>query len=363
MLNGIAMVIAIAYDLILLFLTPEGSNTYYAFYGPINVPTAGAQDGIARLDHDPSRGPRADWWVLTTAAAAGTNGLPCLPKHRGTRDRRFLVTHSMTDHCESCLTSTIVAERANHPHHCAPQTRQTSLFLCLHKKERNVNTKERKEKAKSCKYRGLGSEYDFVPFGVETLAPWGPSAIRLFKDIAKSRVLKRDQMAASMKCCLFGILVCFNVMVSDVESSQELIKKMSISFLKVLQECKLELSVPEEVLQSLMTFWNQDTDLSHRELGCVILCVVSKLDLIELETYKLHPDNANDYVKKHGADDETASQIMNILRGCEIKNEAISDHCDRVREIAKCFHGHMHELKWAPNMEVIINELVATKAI
>ncbi|RVE42647.1 hypothetical protein evm_012699 [Chilo suppressalis] len=57
---------------------------------PINVPTVGAQafpiDGIGRLGHDPPRGPSADWWVLTTADAAGTNGLTCLPKHGGARD-------------------------------------------------------------------------------------------------------------------------------------------------------------------------------------------------------------------------------------------------------------------------------------
>ncbi|KPI99782.1 hypothetical protein RR46_04756 [Papilio xuthus] len=41
------------------------------------------------------------------------------------------------------------------------------------------------ENAKACKYRGLGSEYHFVPFGVETLGPWGPSTLRLFKDISK----------------------------------------------------------------------------------------------------------------------------------------------------------------------------------
>ncbi|RVE40311.1 hypothetical protein evm_015039 [Chilo suppressalis] len=92
---------------------------------PINVPTAGAQafhmDGIGRLGHDPPRGPNADWWVLTTANAAGTNGLMCLPKHGGARDSKFLVTDPMTDHCESCLTSTIAAERASHLRHRAPQ--------------------------------------------------------------------------------------------------------------------------------------------------------------------------------------------------------------------------------------------------
>ncbi|RVE46522.1 hypothetical protein evm_008813 [Chilo suppressalis] len=99
-------------------------NIWFTGLLPINVPTAGAQafpmDGIGRLGLDPPRGPSADWWVLTTAEAAGTNGLTCLPKHGGTRDRRFLVTRPMTDHCESCLTSTIAAERANHQRHRAP---------------------------------------------------------------------------------------------------------------------------------------------------------------------------------------------------------------------------------------------------
>ncbi|RVE52859.1 hypothetical protein evm_002516 [Chilo suppressalis] len=96
-------------------------------------PTAGAQpfpmDGIGRLGHHPPRGPSADWWVLTTADAAGTNGLTCLPKHGGSRNSKFLVTHPMTDHCESCLTSTIAAERANHLRHRAPHNNLISLQL------------------------------------------------------------------------------------------------------------------------------------------------------------------------------------------------------------------------------------------
>ncbi|RVE49721.1 hypothetical protein evm_005591 [Chilo suppressalis] len=97
---------------------------HHHHHQPINVPTAGAQafpmDGIGRLGHDPPRGPSADWWVLTTADAAGANGLTCLPKHGGARDSKLLVTHPMTDHCESCLTSTIAAERVNHLRHRAP---------------------------------------------------------------------------------------------------------------------------------------------------------------------------------------------------------------------------------------------------
>ncbi|RVE46394.1 hypothetical protein evm_008928 [Chilo suppressalis] len=59
--------------------------------------------GARRLGHIPPRLSRADWWVLTTADAAGTNGLTYLPKHGQTQDRRLLVDHPMTDHCESLL--------------------------------------------------------------------------------------------------------------------------------------------------------------------------------------------------------------------------------------------------------------------
>jgi hypothetical protein len=34
-----------------------------------------------RTGYNPPRGRSAVWWVLTTANAAGTNGLTCLPKH------------------------------------------------------------------------------------------------------------------------------------------------------------------------------------------------------------------------------------------------------------------------------------------
>jgi hypothetical protein len=70
---------------------------------PINVPIAGAQaflmdylQGEQALAHH--AGPVANWWVLSAANAAGTNGLTCLPKHGGARDDKILVTHPMTDH-------------------------------------------------------------------------------------------------------------------------------------------------------------------------------------------------------------------------------------------------------------------------
>ncbi|CAG9783610.1 unnamed protein product [Diatraea saccharalis] len=67
---------------------------------------------LRRMGHDPPPWPNADWRVLTTANAAGTNGSTCLPKHEVARDNIFLVTHPVTDPCESCLTTTIAGRGA-----------------------------------------------------------------------------------------------------------------------------------------------------------------------------------------------------------------------------------------------------------
>jgi hypothetical protein len=57
-----------------------------------------------------TRGPSVDWWVLTTANAALTNGLTWVPKHGGARDNKFLVPHPMTS--QLCLTSAIARRSA-----------------------------------------------------------------------------------------------------------------------------------------------------------------------------------------------------------------------------------------------------------
>ncbi|RVE46920.1 hypothetical protein evm_008399 [Chilo suppressalis] len=78
------------------FYTKNGHHLGIAFRG---LP-AFSMHPIGRLGHDPPRGHRADWWVLTTANTVGTNGLTCHPKHGGARDSKFLVAYLMTDHCK-----------------------------------------------------------------------------------------------------------------------------------------------------------------------------------------------------------------------------------------------------------------------
>jgi hypothetical protein len=67
-----------------------------------------ATSAVIRTGHKPPSGLSAGWWVLTTANAAGTNGLTCLPKHGGFQDNKFLVTHTMTG--QRCLASAIARQ-------------------------------------------------------------------------------------------------------------------------------------------------------------------------------------------------------------------------------------------------------------
>ncbi|CAG9109911.1 unnamed protein product [Plutella xylostella] len=54
------------------------------------------------------------------------------------------------------------------------------------------------ENLKRRKYNGLSDSYIFVPFGVETLGPWGPEARRLVKELSSRLVeVSRDQRAGS----------------------------------------------------------------------------------------------------------------------------------------------------------------------
>ncbi|RVE48661.1 hypothetical protein evm_006732 [Chilo suppressalis] len=80
-------VVAIQRSQVPVYMTAFGVVllSYSNFISPINNPTAGEQafpmDGIGRLGHEPPRGRSADCRELTTADAAGTKGLTCLPKH------------------------------------------------------------------------------------------------------------------------------------------------------------------------------------------------------------------------------------------------------------------------------------------
>nr|QIJ45732.1 phenomenon binding protein [Glyphodes pyloalis] len=166
-------------------------------------------------------------------------------------------------------------------------------------------------------------------------------------------------MTVSGKWKLATILVLGLAVDMRVKASQDVMTKMSSTFFKLLQECKKELSVSDEMIQGLIRFWQEDSDLGSRELGCVIICIASKHDLVATDDYTMHHENAYNFAKDHGADEDMAKAIVKIVHDCEGQFSENPDHCSRVLEVSKCFRNEIHKLKWAPPVEVLIEEILS----
>ncbi|VVC97938.1 unnamed protein product [Leptidea sinapis] len=132
---------------------------------------------------------------------------------------------------------------------------------------------------------------------------------------------------------------------------------MSYSFGTKLFECLDKLNLPENILVDLYHFWKQDQELMKRDTGCAIACMSKKLDLVD-PSGKLHHGNAQEFALKHGAAAEVATKLVTMVHECEKQHEVLDDVCLRALEIAKCFRGGIHELNWAPKMEVLVGEVL-----
>jgi hypothetical protein len=82
------------YKLPQVFSYHTSTHSTRPYHQPINIDTAGALAFLMDYTQgewaNPPRWPSADWWALTTANAAGTNGLTCLPKH-GKRTHNLVI--------------------------------------------------------------------------------------------------------------------------------------------------------------------------------------------------------------------------------------------------------------------------------
>ncbi|CAG9796000.1 unnamed protein product [Diatraea saccharalis] len=92
-------------------------------------------------------------------------------------------------------------------------------------------------------------------------------------------------------------VACF---VINVDSSQEIMKNLSLNFGKALESCKKDLDLPDEVSADFANFWKDGYQLSNRLTGCAIMCMSKKLDLLDPEG-KMHHGNTMEFAKKHGA--------------------------------------------------------------
>ncbi|CAB3219685.1 unnamed protein product [Arctia plantaginis] len=152
------------------------------------------------------------------------------------------------------------------------------------------------------------------------------------------------------------VVVCLTI---RVDSSQEVMKQMSINFGKPLEACRKEMDIPETVMQDFYNFWKEGYELKNRDMGCAILCVTAKLELLDSDL-NLHRGNAQDFARKHGADDAMAKQLVDIIHNCAATSpEAPDDPCQKTLNTAICFKAEIHKLNWAPSIDLVVGEMLA----
>nr|ALS03847.1 pheromone-binding protein 1 [Ectropis obliqua] len=156
---------------------------------------------------------------------------------------------------------------------------------------------------------------------------------------------------------ILALFAVFLAQIEERECSQEVMHKITKDFAYVLEDCKKQENVGDHIMQDIFNFWHEEYALVNPELGCVMLCMAGKLDLMDGDD--MHHGNAHEFAKKHGADDDLAKQLVTMIHDCEKASASIADRCARALETTKCFRGKIHGLKWAPSMRVIMEEVMA----
>lgn len=59
----------------------------------------------------------------------------------------------------------------------------------------------------------------------------------------------------------------------------------------------------------LYNYWKEEYELLHRDVGCAIVCMSKKLNVLDAEG-RLHHTNAEAFAKQHGASESIFEVIL-----------------------------------------------------
>nr|AXF80669.1 pheromone-binding protein 1 [Scirpophaga excerptalis] len=157
---------------------------------------------------------------------------------------------------------------------------------------------------------------------------------------------------------IVGLVTITYLAISGVRCSQDVMKQMTLNFAKLVDLCKKELDLPDTISKDFANFWKEGYEISDRNTGCALMCMASKLELFDPDG-KLHHGNTKEFAKSHGADDSMIDQLISLVHKCEAAIPEQTDSCMQVLMVSKCFKAGIHDLNWAPSMEMLLAEVLA----
>ncbi|CAH2089073.1 unnamed protein product [Euphydryas editha] len=144
------------------------------------------------------------------------------------------------------------------------------------------------------------------------------------------------------------LLVLMSYVIANLENNREVMKAFSYTFGNKLFECSEKTILTQEMAKDILYFWDANRRLDNKETGCLIICAMVKLKLLNSDGELMVP-NAKGYLQAAGADDNMAAHLIKMYKNCKSETSSTLNGCEIALEISKCFRRGVHQKNWTPD--------------
>nr|URZ86311.1 general odorant binding protein 3 [Grapholita funebrana] len=121
---------------------------------------------------------------------------------------------------------------------------------------------------------------------------------------------------------------------------------------KTLEMCREEANISREIMEEWHHIWDDNFEIIHREIGCVIICMSKKFTLLQ-DDNRMHHDSMHDYIKSFQNGDSLSATVVELIHNCEKQYEDIADDCSRITKVMACFKVEAKKAGIAPEVAQI----------
>ncbi|CAG9564371.1 unnamed protein product [Danaus chrysippus] len=107
--------------------------------------------------------------------------------------------------------------------------------------------------------------------------------------------------------------------------------------------------------RDILHIWEQSYDLTHEETGCLVLCAMVRLHLLDQQGDMVE-ENAEGFIRANGGDDSVVSFLVQLYTMCREKTSSIVKGCKAALELSKCFRAAIQQIGWVPDTTSLLVE-------
>ncbi|CAD0202893.1 unnamed protein product [Chrysodeixis includens] len=147
-------------------------------------------------------------------------------------------------------------------------------------------------------------------------------------------------------------LLLFPLVIStSADHEIAVMRSVTASVGDVVLECQNEMHFDNVVIHDLVNIWTESNELLNPETGCVMLCVLVKMELVD-HGGKVQKAESDAFLRAMGADDRIAGKLVELFELCQRATSRIKDMCEFALQMTKCFRYGIFELRWVPHYTV-----------